>query len=146
MHHSSRIAFTSALRCLLLSIFCRVCFFLPIATLAQETAKRAFDLPADTAERTLKLYSQQSGRALIMGAKAVRDIRTNEVRGEFTPREALDRMLTATGLEAVEDTKSGSLAVRKISDPNGEKSTQDADADRPTSKKKRMTSRPPQAS
>ena len=91
----------------------------PLLVCAAEPIKREFNLPADTAEKTLKLYSQQSGRALIMGASEVKDIRTREVWGEFTPREALHRMLRDSGLEAVEDAESGSLAVRKSSRQNG---------------------------
>jgi outer membrane receptor protein involved in Fe transport len=101
-------------------------FVVPLASQSQE-AKRSFDLPADTAEKTLKLYSQQSGRALIMSATAVQRIRTNAVRGKFTPREALDLVLVNTGLEAVEDAESGSLAIRKETNgesKNGRKGTQ----------------------
>ncbi len=95
----------------LLAVIC--VFILPLAARAQLSAKRSFDLPGGSAEKTLKAFSQQSGRALIMGASAVEGIRTNPVKGEFTPREALDLMLAKTGLEVVEDGKSGSLAVRR---------------------------------
>jgi hypothetical protein len=114
----------------------------PLLACATESIKRAFNLPADTAEKTLKLYSQQSGRALIMGASEVRDIRTREVRGEFTPREALNRMLADTGLEAVEDPESGSLAVRKRARQNSRSSAEVVGADATDAKKKRMTTNP----
>jgi len=114
----------------------------PLLVCAAESIKREFNLPADTAEKTLKLYSQQSGRALIMGASEVRDIRTHEVRGAFTPSEALERMLTDTGLEAVEDSESGSLAVRKSSRQNGRSAAEVVDRGTTDSKKKRMTTNP----
>jgi hypothetical protein len=81
---------------------------------------KAFDLPADVAEKTLKLFSEQSGRGLIVAAEMAINIRTNAVRGQFTAREALDRMLARTGLVAKEDPKNGAFVVhREPPDPNG---------------------------
>ena len=132
----------------LLVILCNAIFFLPLGSQGQEAGKRVFDLPANTAEKTLKLYSQQSGRALIMSATAVRGIRTSPVHGEFTPREALDRVLANTGLEAVEDSESGSLAVRKQRNDekeDGRAATKAASADRTGDFKKKTRSRHPKS-
>lgn len=89
-----------------------VVVFTPTA-IAVEVAKRKFDLPADAAEKSLKLFSEQSGRGLIAASDIVSGVRTNQVRGEFTPHEALDRMLSGTGLVAAPDERSGSFTVRR---------------------------------
>ncbi len=89
-----------------------------LAFAATET-KRPFDLPADSAEKTLKFFSEQSGHGLIMGADAVGAARTNAVRGEFTAPEALARMLAGTGLLATQDAKSRAFVVHgEKPDPN----------------------------
>ena len=132
--HLVRPAFPSASH-FCLALIWSVFFCLPLFAQTQATAERMFNLPADTAEKTLKLFSQQSGRALIMGAAAVNGVRTNEVKGEFTPRHALDRMLANTGLEAVEDAKSGSLGVRKATNLSSKTDVPPADASADAKKK-----------
>lgn len=101
---------------------------------AAEGVKRTYDLPADTAEKTLKLFSEQSGRGLLASTEIVKGIRTQAVRGEFTAGEALSQMLAATGLIAAEDAKNGAFVVKKDSLPNAERVAQAATT--PESKKK----------
>jgi outer membrane receptor protein involved in Fe transport len=71
----------------------------------------AFDLPADYAEPALRRFATQSGVALVFPSEIARDARTQAVRGRFTPREALDLMLAQSGLVAVQDAKTGVLAI-----------------------------------
>jgi outer membrane receptor protein involved in Fe transport len=80
---------------------------------AGEANKRTYTLPADAAERTIKLFAEQSGRAALAGTTAVRNVRTNAVRGEFSAREALDQMLVSTGLVAKEDPQSGAFVISR---------------------------------
>lgn len=82
-------------------------------------------MPADVAARSLKLFAQQSGVQVLISARLGRETRTQSVKGAFTPREALDRMLAQTGLTAKEDEKSGAIAVlpSSRSDGAGEPST-----------------------
>ena len=107
---------------------------------------RAFDVPAGVAEKTLKLFSEQSGRGLVVAAEMAITIRTNAVRGQFTPREAIDRMLARTGLVAKEDPKNGAFVVhREIPDPNGQRAAPATVRDRPTTPEDLVNSRiPPQ--
>lgn len=99
-----------------------------------EELTRAFDLPAEIAEKTLKLFSEQSGRGLIVAAEMATTVRTNAVRGQYTAREALERMLTGTGLVAKEDPKNGAFVVhRENPGPNGQRAAQGPTRDRPTS-------------
>ena len=103
----------------------------PCAALSAEST-RTFNLPADQAEKTLKLFSEQSGRGLIMGADAVGATRTNDVRGDFTAPEALSRMLAGTGFVATQDEKSGAFVVhREKPGPNGARAAQSTPSDRP---------------
>ncbi len=103
----------------------------PLA-LAAADAKRTFNLPADTAEKTLKLFSEQSGRGLIMGADAVGATRTSGVKGDFTAPDALARMLAGTGFVATQDEKSGAFVVhREKPSPNGARAAQPTPSDRP---------------
>jgi len=78
---------------------------------AGEDDKRNFDLPAGQAEPSLKQFSEQSGHQLLFPTELVKGVRTNAVKGEFTSREALDRMLANTSLTAGQDMKTGAFAV-----------------------------------
>ena len=82
-----------------------------VAATSPAAEKRRFDVPADVAEKTLKLFSEQSGRALIVGGQTASNVHTRPVRGHFTAREALDRMLSGTGLVAKEDPENGAFVV-----------------------------------
>ena len=71
------------------------------------------DLPADTAEKSLQRLSEQSGREVLFPADAVENMRTQPVKGEMTPRVALDAMLAGTTLTGVEDARTGAITIRR---------------------------------
>ncbi len=115
--------------------FCLVLLLLLVVTprtgLAAEPL-RTFDLPADPAEKTLKLFSEQSGRGLIMGADAVGATRTNAVSGKLTAPDALARMLAGTGFVATQDEKSGAFVVHAENPrPKADRAAPAAPSDRP---------------
>ncbi len=83
----------------------------PLVLRAATENKQTFDLPAGDAPSTLRQFSDRSGKEVLFAAEAVRGVRTNAVRGDFTPREALVRMLAGTELVAVPDETTGALAV-----------------------------------
>lgn len=86
---------------------------------AADAAKRSYDLPAAPAAQSLKTFSEQSGRGLLVSTETARGIRTNAVKGQFTASEALGKMLAGTGLVAAQDEQNGAFVVRKDdSDPN----------------------------
>jgi len=60
--------------------------------------KKSFDVPAGDAVATLKQAAQQGGVQIMFPAATVQGVKTNAVKGEFAPREVLDRMLDKTGL------------------------------------------------
>lgn len=89
----------------------------PVA-LGANAAKRSYLVPAGDAAVTLRRLSEISGREILFAAEVVRGVRTNAVRGEFTPIEAARLMLAGTKLAATQDGKTGALAVhRRKSDP-----------------------------
>ena len=112
---------------------------------AEEAARKSFDLPVDTAEKSLKKFSEQSGMEVLVPTSAVKDIRTRAVKGEMTAREALDSMLVGTPLIAVANYKTGSVTIRREG-PNGPNVPRAAQtqSDRPRSEKSPMVPRMPQ--
>lgn len=88
-------------------------FAVSICAFAADTAKKAYQLPAGDAAVTLKRFSEQSAEQIVYPVEAVRGVQTNAVNGEYTARDALDRLLAGTELRVVQDEKSGSLAVSR---------------------------------
>jgi len=89
------------------------------AARAEEVAKKQFDIPAESAEKGLQLFSDQSGQEVLYSTEAVSGIQTNVVKGEFAPVDALQQMLAGTVLHVVQDEKNRVLRVTKgASDPN----------------------------
>jgi hypothetical protein len=87
---------------------------LTLAVYAAPDSRKNFDVPAGEATSTLKTFSEQSGEQIVYPVELVRGQQTNAVHGELTARDALDAMLAKTGLVAVQDEKTGALAVKKI--------------------------------
>lgn len=80
-----------------------------------ETARKSFNVPADNAETALKRFSEQSGQEVLFPTDVVRGVRTNAVRGQLSPREALEQMVADTGLTVVQDSRTGAFTVRRAS-------------------------------
>lgn len=57
-----------------------------------------FAIPAQSATAAIPEFGRQAGLQILVTAPAVGDSRTNAVFGSFEPRDALERMLTGTGL------------------------------------------------
>ena len=101
---------------------------------AAEGVIKSFDLPADAAEKSLRLFSTQSGRQVGFPTDITRGVVSRAVRGEFPPEKALALLLTDTGLTAVQDPKTGAFAVRRTrpGEPkNGQRAAPMAASDRP---------------
>jgi len=80
---------------------------------AGEAARKSYDIAPGDAASTLKRFADESGRQVLFLVDAVRGVTTNPVRGEYTVREALTRLVTGTGLVLAEDAKSGALMVNR---------------------------------
>lgn len=111
------------LACLLLS---------PLAHGA-ENAKKSFDIPDGDALATLKQFSAQGEARLLYSVDAVRNVKTNAVKGAFTPRDALQQLVANTGLVVTENAKDGALALSRGStpDPNVPRAARTTSSDRP---------------
>lgn len=117
-----------------LSLLCLMLTML-VPAKAAEHPKQQFDLPADTVENSLKRLSEQSGVEVLYPSNFGRDVRTNAVKGEFTPFEALTEMLAGTNLVAAQDEKTGALTVKRAAGPNAQRVAQSS-GDRPSENRK----------
>ena len=84
-----------------------------------DTSKKSFDVPAGDAPVSLKQFAQQAGLELLYSAREIAGAKTNAVKGVFTAREALAKMLTGTKLIATPGKSRGAVAVTRAHDPNG---------------------------
>jgi outer membrane receptor protein involved in Fe transport len=102
-----------------LFLACTLLAALPSVALAKDgEAKKAFDIPAGDALPALKQFVVQSGEQLLYSAEAVQGVTTQAVKGTYTPREALDRMVSDTKLSVVADRKNGALSLVRDAGPN----------------------------
>ena len=101
---------------------------------AADAAKNFFHVPAADAVVALKQFVEQSGREILYSPDVVRGTMTNAVKGEFTPKNALDRMFDGTSLTATE-SKGGILAVNGANDTNVPRAARKMAAERPGSVK-----------
>ena len=86
---------------------------LVVSLLAAEPVK-TFDVAAGDAATTLKQAAKQGGVEIVIPAPTVAGVKTSAVKGEFTAREALNRMLAGTDLVLVQDEKTGALTVNRL--------------------------------
>lgn len=80
---------------------------------AAEAAPKAFDLPADNAAKTLRLFSEQAGVPVVFGTDTAALVRTHAVKGTLPPMAALTQMLADTGLVVATNEKTGALMVSR---------------------------------
>lgn len=77
-----------------------------------ETATYRFDIPEQTADRSLTLLAQQAKVPLLFSFDEVRDVATHAVAGEYTLEAALTQLLAGTDLEG-EVNSHGVLTVAR---------------------------------
>ena len=94
-------------------ILCLLAAVAPVLHAASSPAKKTYELAAGDASATLKHFVEQSGEQVLFLVNRVRGVKTNPVKGDFTAREALDRMVANTGLAVVEDAKTGALMINR---------------------------------
>lgn len=85
----------------------------PAAVYGQDTARKSFNLPEDSAERSLKKFSEQSGLEIMFATSVVANVRTRRVVGAMSSAEALRALLEGTPLRAVTDARTGTIAIRR---------------------------------
>jgi TonB-dependent receptor len=84
---------------------------------AAEPVKSRFDLPADKADRTLKLLAKQSGLEVLFATETTEGVRTAPVNGEMTAVEAARAALAATKLLVVQDERTGAITINRPAAP-----------------------------
>lgn len=113
----------------LLATACRVLACMVVAAAgawcaAAQPARRAFDVPADEASRALRRFSEQAGADIVFATGLVAGVRTRAIKGEMTPREALDAMLAETSLVATQDAATGAFMINRANGPNAARAAQ----------------------
>ena len=104
---------------------------------AAESGLKKFDLPADSAEKSLKRLSQQSGFEILFATEMTAGVRTSPVKGEYSVVEAANRALANTGLIAVQDARSRTLTINRSARPRDRTTRSDGSgADAELAKKK----------
>ena len=76
-----------------------------------EAVRRSYAIAGGDAATTLRQLSDASGGEILFATEVVRGVRTNAVRGDYTPLEAARQMLAGTALMVTQDDKTGALAV-----------------------------------
>ena len=115
---------------------------LTLSAAAADAGKRMpFDIAAADAPVALKQFAQQSKIELLYSTGEVAGTRTNQVRGELLPREALVRLLEGTGLIVTQGKNNGALAVTRVPDPNVQRAALTTNSDRPQNPRARAGAR-----
>ena len=97
-----------------LALLCALLF--TVLHAAEDSSRRRFDLPSGAAVVTLKRAAQQAGLEIVYSAAVVEGVQTQPVAGEFTPREALERMVAHTPLKLFPDPRTGALSIIRSAD------------------------------
>lgn len=83
---------------------------------AEDAARHHYEIPAGSAVVTLKRAAQQVGLEIVYSAAVVQGVQTQPVAGDFTPRDALERMVADTPLKLFRDPRTGALSVLRTPD------------------------------
>ncbi len=79
---------------------------------AETGQKQNFDIPAQSLSSALLQFSENTGIKTFFSADVARDIQTPGLSGSYTPQQALDKLLTNTGIAyRFTDTESVALSV-----------------------------------
>jgi iron complex outermembrane receptor protein len=78
---------------------------------AAEDTICTFDIPAGMADGSLRFFSEQAHAQFVFSADKVKGERLNALKGSYTPREALEHLVSGTGLCVVQDDTTGALTV-----------------------------------
>ena len=120
-------------------VVCLAIILTPASSLGADDAVRSFDIPADHAEKSLRVFSAQSGVQVIFPSDAVKDVTTKAVKGDMLPGVALDQLLSGTRLVAVQESNGGAFTVRRetsidAAEKNGAGRTSSPGLDAPAAK------------
>jgi iron complex outermembrane recepter protein len=103
----------SAERLLRTALFLFLCVHASFLRAAATSEKHHYHIDAGDASVTLQQYVSQSREDVIYLLPKVRGIRTNEVVGDHTAEDAIEKMLAGTGLLHVKDQETGALMITR---------------------------------
>lgn len=95
------------------SLCCALAATAVVAGAATADQKRSYHFPKGDAATILAQFATDSGQPILFMMDTVRGQRTNAIEGNYTHREALDRLLEGTVLIAVQDPKSGGFVINR---------------------------------
>ncbi|MGH7946050.1 MAG: TonB-dependent receptor plug domain-containing protein, partial [Opitutaceae bacterium] len=83
------------------------------AVTAATDQRRSYNIPKGDAAATLNQFAAASGQHIVFMMDKVKGEKTSAIAGEYSAREALDRMLAGTRLSAAQDPASGAFVVSR---------------------------------
>lgn len=90
------------------------CLFLGGPWLAgAESTRSSFSVPGGDAALTLRQLSRQARESVVFPIDLVHGVQTHPVQGEFTAREAAERMTAGTELFVSQDPQTGALLIAR---------------------------------
>ena len=106
---------------------------------AEPVARLRFDISEGPALATLKRAAQQGGLEIVYSGAVVNGVHTRAIAGDFTPLEALARMVADTPLAIVSDPQTGIHSVVRLPDASPVPLSRSAPAPEPNQTMKRKT-------
>jgi iron complex outermembrane receptor protein len=103
--------------CRRLHVLAMVCAAVLTAAGAWGSEVRNFDIPRTTAAAALPLFLEQSGADVAFANADLQRVQTNPLRGAYSAKVALERMLANTSLAVLHDVKTGALLIRRAEEP-----------------------------
>ena len=85
--------------------------FLASLVRAAESPRTGFSIPAGDAAETLRQLARQAPESVVFPPDQVRGVPTPAVLGDFTTREAAERLVAGTALFLSQDPQSGALLI-----------------------------------
>ncbi|PAW68197.1 MAG: hypothetical protein B9S34_03065 [Opitutia bacterium Tous-C1TDCM] len=93
--------------------FLALCCVPVLRASAADAGRRPFNLPADEAENSLRLFASQSGLEVLFSRSSTAGVRTRTLQGDYAPLEAMTRLLAGTPLVATPEPRSGAIVVSR---------------------------------
>jgi iron complex outermembrane receptor protein len=79
-----------------------------------DVGRRSFNLLADDAENSLRLFAAQSGLEVLFSRSSTAGVRTKALQGDYAPLDAMNRLLAGTPLVATPEPRSGAIVVSRL--------------------------------
>ena len=88
----------------------------PVYSLAETPAAQSFNLPAQTLSNSLQQFAQQTRTQVLFAPALLQGKTSAPLSGTLTPRQALDKLLSGTGLKG-EIGQNGTIVIKPDTQP-----------------------------